>query len=88
MTASSLLDKSRTWAISSSSRASTFALCSAVMGTMTDSGVLRVNGEATTFESPNSALDWGIATVFQDLAMVPQMPVYRNFVLGREPGPR
>jgi simple sugar transport system ATP-binding protein len=30
-------------------------------------------------------LTGGIATVFQDLALVPIMPVYRNFFLGREP---
>ncbi len=35
--------------------------------------------------SPTEALDRGIATVFQDLAVVPIMPVYRNFFLGREP---
>ncbi|MBB4571402.1 simple sugar transport system ATP-binding protein [Rhizobium leucaenae] len=36
-------------------------------------------------DSPSQALDRGIATVFQDLALVSMMPVYRNFVLGREP---
>lgn len=35
--------------------------------------------------SPTDALDRGIATVFQDLAVVPIMSVYRNFFLGREP---
>jgi len=50
-----------------------------------DQGTLRVQGKTTTFKSPNDALDSGIATVFQDLAVVPIMPVFRNFFLGREP---
>ena len=35
--------------------------------------------------SPRQALDRGIATVYQDLAVVPLMPVWRNFFLGSEP---
>ena len=50
-----------------------------------DEGTVRVDGRDQTFDSPNDALDQGIATVFQDLAVVPMMPVYRNFFLGREP---
>ncbi|KQU58889.1 ABC transporter ATP-binding protein [Rhodococcus sp. Leaf278] len=47
-------------------------------------GQLLVDGEATTFGSPKDALDKGIATVYQDLAVVSQMPVWRNFFLGQE----
>ena len=47
-------------------------------------GTLRVDGEVTTFTSPRQALDVGIATVYQDLAVVPLMPVWRNFFLGSE----
>ena len=47
-------------------------------------GTLTVNGEPTTFDSPREALDAGIATVYQDLAVVPLMPVWRNFFLGSE----
>jgi simple sugar transport system ATP-binding protein len=50
-----------------------------------DTGELRVDDAPTVFRSPTDALDRGIATVFQDLAVVPSLPVYRNFVLGREP---
>ena len=50
-----------------------------------DTGRLRVAGQDVRFRSPSDALDKGIATVFQDLAVVPIMPVYRNFFLGREP---
>lgn len=49
-----------------------------------DSGVLRVDGQETVLSSPRDALDRGIATVYQDLAVVPLMPVWRNFFLGSE----
>lgn len=48
-------------------------------------GVIRMNGAEVEFETPRSALDHGIATVYQDLAMVPLMSVWRNFFLGSEP---
>ncbi|RAJ69250.1 simple sugar transport system ATP-binding protein [Streptomyces sp. Amel2xB2] len=50
-----------------------------------DAGSFRVNGEETRLSSPRDALDRGIATVYQDLAVVPLMPVWRNFFLGSEP---
>ncbi|HST72644.1 MAG TPA: ATP-binding cassette domain-containing protein [Kocuria rosea] len=48
-------------------------------------GKMFVNGEDTAFSSPREALSAGIATVYQDLAVVPLMPVWRNFFLGSEP---
>ncbi|MFE1754779.1 ATP-binding cassette domain-containing protein [Streptomyces anandii] len=50
-----------------------------------DGGILRVEGEETRLASPREALDRGIATVHQDLAVVGLMPVWRNFFLGSEP---
>ncbi len=50
-----------------------------------DGGTLTVDGEETRLASPRDALDRGIATVYQDLAVVPLMPVWRNFFLGSEP---
>ena len=47
-------------------------------------GKLIVEGKETTFSSPREALAVGIATVYQDLAVVPLMPVWRNFFLGSE----
>jgi len=48
-------------------------------------GTIRLNGEPVRFSSPKEALASGIATVYQDLAMVPLMSVWRNFFLGSEP---
>ncbi|OQY19348.1 MAG: ABC transporter ATP-binding protein [Anaerolineaceae bacterium 4572_32.2] len=42
-------------------------------------------GKKVMFNSPREALARGIATVYQDLAMVPLMPIWRNFFLGAEP---
>ena len=50
-----------------------------------DSGDIRIDGTPCSFGSARDALDRGIATVFQDLAVVPVMPIYRNLFLGREP---
>jgi simple sugar transport system ATP-binding protein len=50
-----------------------------------DAGSLRIEGKETRLSSPREALNRGIATVYQDLAVVPLMPVWRNFFLGSEP---
>ncbi|MGW2371452.1 ATP-binding cassette domain-containing protein [Kitasatospora sp. NPDC001683] len=53
-----------------------------------DEGTYTVGGEEVRLDSPRQALDRGIATVYQDLAVVPLMPVWRNFFLGSERGMR
>jgi simple sugar transport system ATP-binding protein len=50
-----------------------------------DKGTLAVDGEPVVFNSPRDALDAGVATVYQDLAIMPLMSVTRNFFLGNEP---
>ncbi|MFF4799233.1 ATP-binding cassette domain-containing protein [Streptomyces sp. NPDC001351] len=47
-------------------------------------GEFLVDGAPVRFTTPRDALDRGIATVYQDLATVPLMPVWRNFFLGSE----
>ncbi|MEU5322364.1 ATP-binding cassette domain-containing protein [Streptomyces sp. NPDC021056] len=47
-------------------------------------GEFLVDGAPVRFTTPRDALDKGIATVYQDLAVVPLMPVWRNFFLGSE----
>jgi simple sugar transport system ATP-binding protein len=48
-------------------------------------GEMYLDGKPVHFKSPAYALDAGIATVFQDLAMIPLMSITRNFFMGREP---
>jgi simple sugar transport system ATP-binding protein len=50
-----------------------------------DEGDLVIDGVKRQLNSPRQALALGIATVYQDLAVVPLMPVWRNFFLGSEP---
>ena len=50
-----------------------------------DEGEVRFDGEPVAFAGPREARALGIATVFQDLATVPLMSVWRNFFLGNEP---
>ncbi|WP_336206573.1 ATP-binding cassette domain-containing protein [Nonomuraea sp. LPB2021202275-12-8] len=50
-----------------------------------DAGTLLVDGAEVRLASPRDALERGIATVYQDLAMIPLMSVWRNFFLGSEP---
>ncbi|WBU63632.1 ATP-binding cassette domain-containing protein [Paracoccus aerodenitrificans] len=49
------------------------------------SGEIFFEGRPLSFDSPRDAMEAGIATVFQDLAMIPLMSVTRNFFMGREP---
>jgi simple sugar transport system ATP-binding protein len=48
-------------------------------------GEMFVEGKRVAFQSPRDAMNAGIATVYQDLAMIPLMSVTRNFFMGREP---
>ena len=42
-------------------------------------------GQPVSLNSPREALNMGIATVYQDLSLIPLMPIWRNFFLGVEP---
>ncbi|MEM8730839.1 MAG: ATP-binding cassette domain-containing protein [Pseudomonadota bacterium] len=48
-------------------------------------GEIYFEGKSMDFATPRDAMEAGIATVFQDLAMIPLMSVTRNFFMGREP---
>src|SRR6187397_3281932 len=50
-----------------------------------DEGTLAVDGQPVRFGAPRDALDAGIATVYQDLSVMPLMSISRNFFLGNEP---
>lgn len=51
-------------------------------------GEIHFEGQKMNFETPRDAMEAGIATVYQDLAMIPLMSVTRNFWMGREPEKR
>jgi simple sugar transport system ATP-binding protein len=48
-------------------------------------GEMKVNDKSVHFANPRDAMSAGIATVYQDLAVIPLMSVSRNFWMGREP---
>lgn len=48
-------------------------------------GKIFFEGQEMSFASPRDSMEAGIATVYQDLAMIPLMSVTRNFWMGREP---
>ena len=50
-----------------------------------DGGQLLVDGKPVHFPSPQAAKRAGIATVFQELSLIPQMTVAENIWLTREP---
>lgn len=50
-----------------------------------DKGEVLVEGHPVHFNGPREARSLGIATVFQDLATIPLMSIWRNFFLGNEP---
>ena len=50
---------------------------------LSDKGEYRVNDKIAQFETPREAIDAGISTVYQNLAIIPIMNIYRNFFLGK-----
>lgn len=49
-----------------------------------DEGEIYFEGNSVNFKSPWESRQLGIETVYQDLALVNLMPLWRNFFLGRE----
>lgn len=50
-----------------------------------DSGTIKINGEAVEIDSPSKAQDLGVAMIHQELSAVSEMSVAENIFLGREP---
>jgi simple sugar transport system ATP-binding protein len=48
------------------------------------SGTLALDGQPFVMRSPRDAMRRGISVVYQDLAIIPMLSIYRNFFLGRE----
>jgi simple sugar transport system ATP-binding protein len=49
-----------------------------------DGGELLIGGDPVSFSSVGAARAAGIETVYQDLALIPQLPVFQNLFLGHE----
>lgn len=47
-------------------------------------GLMQFKGNPVRFSSPRDARRVGIETVYQDLALIPALSIWRNFFLGRE----
>ena len=52
---------------------------------MPSAGEIYFEGKPMNFDFPRDAIKAGIATVYQDLALIPLMSVSRNFFMGNEP---
>jgi len=50
-----------------------------------DAGTIAVAGARVTIRDPHHALNLGIATVYQELSLLPNLTVAQNLALGREP---
>jgi ABC-type sugar transport system ATPase subunit/ribose/xylose/arabinose/galactoside ABC-type transport system permease subunit len=50
-----------------------------------DSGEIRIDGHAATLPSVAAAQDRGIAVIYQERAVVPELTVAQNIMLGHEP---
>ena len=50
-----------------------------------DSGNLIVEGRPVSFTNPRHAIDHGIAMIYQELSLVPDLTIAENIFLGREP---
>ena len=47
-------------------------------------GTIELDGNAVAFGSPIDALGAGVATIYQDLALAPRLPIWQNVFVGAE----
>ena len=47
-------------------------------------GALELDGKPVVFRSPREALVAGVATIYQDLALAPRLPIWQNIFVGAE----
>jgi ribose transport system ATP-binding protein len=58
-------------------------ICSAAL--QPTSGTIKVDGKAVTMRAPSDALAKGLAVVYQELSLIPEITVVENILLGRLP---
>jgi ribose transport system ATP-binding protein len=49
-----------------------------------DTGIISISGEQVVLKDPKAAVTKGIATIYQELSLVPWLSIARNLFLGRE----
>ena len=49
-----------------------------------DDGTIEISGRPVRFDSPQGALEAGVATIYQDLALAPRQPIWQNIFIGSE----
>ena len=60
-------------------------LCKLIAGVISpNEGVIRIDGAPVAFSAPKDAARLGVAMVFQETSLVPQLTVAQNMALGRE----
>ena len=50
-----------------------------------DAGTIEIDGREAAIDSPRDAQALGVATIYQELSLVPQLTVAENILLGHEP---
>jgi ABC-type sugar transport system ATPase subunit len=50
-----------------------------------DAGEIRLGGQAVTIDTTRRAIELGVATVYQEPSLLPNLTIAQNIVLGREP---
>lgn len=49
-----------------------------------DQGTIKINGETVTIKNPRDAIDKGVAIIYQELSLVPELNAIKNVMLGQE----
>lgn len=49
-----------------------------------DKGTVKINGETVTIKNPRDAIDKGVAIIYQELSLVPELNAIKNVMLGQE----
>lgn len=49
-----------------------------------DAGTVKINGETVSIKNPRDAIDKGVAIIYQELSLVPELSAIKNVMLGQE----
>ncbi|MDB8710060.1 sugar ABC transporter ATP-binding protein [Mediterraneibacter gnavus] len=49
-----------------------------------DAGTIKINGEEVSIKNPRDAIDKGVAIIYQELSLVPELDAIKNVMLGQE----